>query len=199
MDKQMIEEMAKDLYGHICGKTKCEECNYNGDNVILSKYCPDYLRAKQLVEKGYRKIPVGAVLLTREEHKKYLAFKIIEPQVRGCLDRERKLEKQVRELDKELNLAKSVLSHDDEMPLAKWEQTIRKETAEKFAERLKPKLCEFLDDNEDYDGKIDKAICFIEVIGVIANDGEIISLGIIDEICKEITEGNDDESKDNKT
>ena len=64
-----------------------------------------------------------------------------------------------------------------------------KETAEKFAERLKDKLNEFLDDNEDNDGKINKGICLIEVIGVVAKDGEVISLGLIDEIANEITEG----------
>ena len=64
----------------------------------------------------------------------------------------------------------------------------KKETAEKFSERLKTKLCEFFDDNEDNDGKIDKGICLIDVIGVESLDGEIISLGLIDEICKEITD-----------
>lgn len=62
--KEKIEEMAKDLYGHICGKVKCEDCKYHGDSEILSKYCDNYLRAKHLVEKGYRKIPKGAVVLT---------------------------------------------------------------------------------------------------------------------------------------
>lgn len=60
------------------------------------------------------KIPEGGVVLTREEHQKYLAFKIIEPQVRCCLDRERELEKRL--------------------------ETAIKETAEKFAERLKERL-----------------------------------------------------------
>ena len=65
----------------------------------------------------------------------------------------------------------------------------RKETAEKFAKRLKEALGEFFDDSEDNDGKISKAICLIEIIGVVAKNGEVISLGLIDEICKEITEG----------
>lgn len=125
--------------------------------------------------KGFCKIPENAVVLTREEHQKYLAFKIIEPQVRGCLDREKKLEKQVRELDKELNLAKSVLSYADERPLEKWSEHLRKETAEKLAEMLKD---------------------FFKEKGKIFHDGKqifhglrVVSLEKIDEICKELSEG----------
>ena len=145
--KEKIEEMAKDLYGHICGKVKCEDCKYHGDSEILSKYCDNYLRAKHLVEKGYRKIPDGGCVLDEKQNQNFVKFVMGEK-------------------------AKT-----------------RKETAEKFAERLKETLCEFLDDNEDNNGKISKAICLIEVIGVISMDGEVISLGLIDEICKEITEG----------
>ena len=127
MDKQMIEEMAqcKNEYGFIC----CD-CVYR-------KSCERYSLAEELYNAGYRKIPEGSVVLTREEHQKYLAFKLIEPQVRGCLDRERELEKRL--------------------------ETAIKETAEKFAERLKLSL----DKNDLY---------------VYSNDD-------IDEICKEITEG----------
>lgn len=92
--------------------------------------------AEALYDAGYRRNPKNAVVLTREEHQKYLAFKLIEPQVRGCLDREQELEKQVHELDKELNLAKSVLSYDDERPLKKFAEHLRKETAEEFIKDL---------------------------------------------------------------
>ena len=65
----------------------------------------------------------------------------------------------------------------------------RKETAEKFAERLKEKLNEWLEDNEDDDGKIDFGIAEIELIGVKSLDGEIIAESFIDEIAKEFTGG----------
>lgn len=68
-----------------------------------------------------------------------------------------------------------------------YEQT-RKETAEKFAKRLKEKLNEWLEDNEDDDGKIDFGIAEIELIGVKSLDGEIIAESFIDEICKEFTD-----------
>lgn len=67
----------------------------------------------------------------------------------------------------------------------------RKETAEKFAERLKEKLNEWLEDNEDLNGKIDFGIAMIELIGVKSLDGEVIAESLIDEICEEITEEKD--------
>ena len=47
------------------------------------------------------KIPDGSVILDRQEYQKYCAYKIIEPQIKGCLDRERELEKQVAELEEQ--------------------------------------------------------------------------------------------------
>ena len=93
----------------------------------------------------------------------------------GHLEEENaELKKQVREFDKELNLAKSVLSYDDEMPLAKWEQTIRKETAEKFAERLKDEVLNFCGTVEE-NGYFERSKrCFCDDI---------------DEICKELIGG----------
>ena len=102
--------------------------------------------AEALYNAGYRKIPEGAVVLTREEHQKYLAFKIIEPQVRGCLDRERELEKRL--------------------------ETAIKETAEKFAERLKAKLTDIIP-FEDYE------------VADWNYDGMDIE-NSIDEICEEV-------------
>ncbi len=119
MDKQQqIEEMAqcKNSFG-----ITCNEC--------CTKACDRYSLAEELYNAGYRKIPENAVVLTREEHQKYLAFKIIEPQVRGCLDRERELEKRLQEIAGEF--AKEYLAVS--------EQT-RKETAEKFAERVKERI-----------------------------------------------------------
>ena len=122
MDKQkQVEEMEKDIAVRMAMAKGVAGSMNNGVEGWLSEY---------LIEKGYRKIPENAVVLTREEHQKYLAFKLIEPQVRGCLDRERELEKQVHELDKELNLAKSVLSYDDKHPLKNWQNILRKEITE---------------------------------------------------------------------
>lgn len=61
----------------------------------------------------------------------------------------------------------------------------KQEAIRDFAEKVKTKLREFADENEDNDGKIDKGIFLIDVIGVITNYGEIISLGLIDDLLKE--------------
>ena len=47
---------------------------------------------------------------------------------------------------------------------------------------LTEKLCAFLDENEDENGKIDKGIFLIDVIGVETQDGEVITKGIINEV-----------------
>ena len=54
-----------------------------------------------------------------------------------------------------------------------------------FAEKLKNKLFEFFQDNEEFDGKISVGPLYIDVIGVEAKDGTIISLGLIDRLLKE--------------
>ena len=54
-----------------------------------------------------------------------------------------------------------------------------------FAERLKNKLFGFFQDNEELDGKISVGVLYVDVIGVEAKDGTIISLGLIDELLKE--------------
>ena len=104
MDKQkQIDEMAKDMgiAFQISSTTRFTEIS------------------EVLVDAGYRKIPDGAVVLTRDENEKLLEWL-------------------------ELNMSKA-----------------RKETAEKFAERLKSKLFDY---------------------------GNIFTKNDIDEICKEFTE-----------
>ena len=113
MDKQMIEEMAKLVQGDMCGDRPCEECNYHGFKTkILSRYCGTYLIAEKLYAAGYRKIPEGAVVLTRKDREEFNEL------YRSALQRAEKWEKLCGIKIKET----------------------RKETAEKFAERLKEKL-----------------------------------------------------------
>ena len=54
-----------------------------------------------------------------------------------------------------------------------------------FTEKLKNKLFEFFQDNEELDGKISVGTLYVDVIGVEAKDGTIISLGLIDRLLKE--------------
>lgn len=54
-----------------------------------------------------------------------------------------------------------------------------------FTEKVKNKLFEFFQDNEGLDGKISVGILYVDIIGVEAEDGTIISLGLIDKLLKE--------------
>ena len=118
MKEKIIEEMAKTLE-FCCNDKNIENCN--------SDMSCDYCRAKHLYNAGYRKIPEGAVVITREEYEKLcdLAY------------------------------------------FGNGEETIRKETAEKVAEKLK----EIAKDK-------------LELYG-----WQMVDIDDIDEICKELTEG----------
>lgn len=60
-----------------------------------------------------------------------------------------------------------------------------RQAVKEFADKLKIKLFEFFKDNEELDGKISVGPLYVDVIGVEAKDGTIISLGLIDELLKE--------------
>ena len=60
-----------------------------------------------------------------------------------------------------------------------------KQAVKDFAEKLKNKLFEFFQDNEELDGKISVGPLYVDVIGVEAKDGTIISLGLINRLLKE--------------
>ena len=65
------------------------------------------------------------------------------------------------------------------------ENNIKRQAVKEFAEKLKNKLFEFFQDNEELDGKISVGPLYVDVIGVEAKDGTIISLGLIDKLLKE--------------
>ena len=65
------------------------------------------------------------------------------------------------------------------------ENNIKRQAVKGFAEKLKNKLFEFFQDNEELNGKISVGPLYVDVIGVEAKDGTIISLGLIDELLKE--------------
>lgn len=71
-------------------------CNRsNGTCGNYERFMETYNRLAELedkIEQGtLKEVPEGAVVLEKAEQQKYAAYKIIEPQIRGCLDRERKL------------------------------------------------------------------------------------------------------------
>ena len=62
------------------------------------------------------------------------------------------------------------------------------QAVKEFAEKLKNKLLVFFQDNEELDGKISVGPLYVDIIGVEAEDGTIISLGLIDKLLKEFEE-----------
>ena len=62
---------------------------------------------------------------------------------------------------------------------------VKYEAVKEFAEMLKKKLFEFFQDNEGLDEKISVVTLYVDIIGVEAEDGTIISLGLIDRLLKE--------------
>lgn len=87
----------------------------------------------------------------------------------------------IAELEKENALIKNSVAMRDYKTL----EEISNNRVKEFAEKLKNKLFEFFQDNEGLDGKISVGTLYVDVIGVDAKDGTIISLGLIDELLKE--------------
>ena len=165
MDKQkQIEEMAKDL----------KQIKFNMQGCFIPQYVGVHedITARDLYELGYRKIPEGAVVLTREEYE-ILKLNMVE------LER---TSKSINDFDGNLIIENQVLKNKvseletlcdekDHVIRVYWKEKkqARKETAEKFAEKLKDKAYE-----ANYirkDNQIDITDYFLD----------------IDEILKEIT------------
>lgn len=140
MDKQMIEEMAKVISG-------IEILDLRPDTASANEVEAG-IEAEHLYNAGYRKIPEGAVVLTKEEYSDYLVMKDAH---QNTIERCEKLQADNERLYKNIGKFKGI---------------VRKETAEKFAERVKMAFYYHFD----------------ELIPSIMADK-------IDEICKEIMEG----------
>lgn len=106
-ENEMIEEMAQEIF-NTCAWRFGKPNDYK-------EICKDI--AEDLIKLGYtkNKLPEGSVVLDRHEAQKYFAYKHIEPQIKGCLDREQKLQNEINNLKTELKQA-------------------RKETAKEFAD-----------------------------------------------------------------
>ena len=115
MDEQkQIEEMAKIICKSGANNADCDKCGFNRE-------CSKFKDAKAIYNAGYRKIPENAVLLTEERLKA-----IIEEEYKKALK------------------GKVVLTREEYtnyiveyMGVKEIKERVRKETAEKFAERLK--------------------------------------------------------------
>ena len=167
--KEMIEEMAKDILEiDVYNNNKCKDCI----GYICNDHCDDdcfaKLSAKYFYNLHYRKIPEGSVVLDRQEHQKYCAYKIIEPQIKGCLDRERELEKQVAELeeqrDRQAYIAEKLVQEKH-----KWTEQARKETAIKIAFDIESRLAYYKDEDT-----FTKTEILLEIKELLKENGIII-------------------------
>lgn len=129
---EMIEEMQS------CNNCVCKVVCYERANIeeIEGKES-DAMKSWEEYVKQYGcqyyqpKIPKGSVVLDRQEHQKYCAYKIIEPQIKGCLDRERELEKQVAELEEQRD-RQAYIAEDLIQEKHRWTEQARKETAKEI-------------------------------------------------------------------
>lgn len=126
---EMIEEMAEIM-------TNCIGCReYLSCISKCGTFNNNKIQAIRLAYQDYRKIPEGSVVLDRQEYQKYCAYKIIEPQIRGCLDRERELEKQVAELEEQRD-RQAYIAEDLIQEKHRWTEQARKETAKEILQSL---------------------------------------------------------------
>ena len=117
-------------------------------------YCPFIdadSQAKALYDKGYRKINENDIVFSKSEHQHYLAYKLIEPQIKGCLDRERELERRIQELEGE---QKSLISRERAQTIeCKTIFNLRKQAKKElkaFAEELKHTLIINNEENTEF-------------------------------------------------
>lgn len=140
MKDKIIEEMAKD----VCENIMTKQC---ADGTCPKTWdCPyNETMAKILIEKGYRKIPEGAVVLTREEYEQ------LKSQIDDLTLYNKNYKYRIKELQKDNEgLAKQCEKMELELnDCIGIKANTRKETAEKFAEILKGRLKVYL--NEDLD------------------------------------------------
>lgn len=122
MDEQMIEEMAKDMLEY--GMEKYPTCESVFTEIKLREqfYHVFLTYAEHLIKKDYRKIPEGAVVLTREE---YQTLKLL--------------------AQDKCHYDCPLIDYPDFESERMVRETTLEETAEKFAERLKADVSE---DNE---------------------------------------------------
>ena len=155
--------------------------------------------AEKLLNLGYRKLPEDSVVLSSEEYEKlrslydceqgsYMTSSIGDlpltvEGLRKAVDEITRLNRVEAELQ-ELNIK----YYNEAKDLRRELKQSHKETAKEFAEKLKNRLFEFFQDNEELDGKISVGPLYVDVIGVEAKDGTIISLGLVDRLLKEYEE-----------
>jgi hypothetical protein len=156
---KIIEEMANEI------ETARKPSTFNNGQVDVTVFKTSDDIAKYLYNAGYRKIPGNGVVLTREEYEKLGLF-VETVQEYESQNGQPILVKERKVVKKSQTDFVSLLNQ--EMRELQISQQTRKETAEKFAERLKSHPIAKTWFLYNADGKINV---------------------VIDEICKELAEG----------
>ena len=133
---EIIEEMAS------CDNCVCKVVCYERANIeeIEGKES-DAMKSWEEYVKQYGcqyyqpKIHEGSVVLDRQEHQKYCAYKIIEPQIKGCLDRERELERKLKELEEQRD-RQAYIAEDLIQEKHRWTEQARKEAVKEALQEL---------------------------------------------------------------
>ena len=79
---------------------KCAECKYKNAEEDDRPFCTTYKIADALIAAGMK-----FDAISEREYQGYCAYKIIEPQIKGCFDRERALKGQLAEAERALDKA----------------------------------------------------------------------------------------------
>ena len=167
MTKQkQIEEMARAM----CNRSIYEDTCVIDKNPCYYSNCSWKTQAEALYNAGYRKVPDGAVIIPAEER---------DGEMKAYNEERAELEREIEKLKIQLAQANAGIVNCSGCKL------VEINAVRAFAEKLKVKLQNFIYDNEDYDGKLDSGTLYVDVIGIIGKNGEVISLGLIDKLLKE--------------
>lgn len=161
--QEQIEEMGKIM------PEKIKDPLDNSRYIIFGKSLRREI-ARIYYNAGYRKVPDGAVIIPAEER---------DGEMKAYNEERAELEREIEKLKIQLEQANAGNVNCIGCKL------VEINAVRDFAEKLKNKLFKFFQDNEELDGKISVGPLYVDVIGVDAKDGTIISLGLIDELIKE--------------
>lgn len=151
-DREMIEEMASIICKETSNKGLCEKCGFKRQERFGYVYqCHNFDNAEALYEQNYRKIPEGAVVLTKEEYERFQRIENTIKRISTVSPTEAESENKALKgtiaivLAQKRNIWKSYNKKCKELGLVK--KKTRKETAREIYNRAvsHPSFFEFLD------------------------------------------------------
>lgn len=143
-EKEMIEEMAKIMCGNDCEECAKETAEWRGCSLAKAKAeeCLIKKEAKLLYEKGYRKIPEGLVVLSKEEWARLRNLEInyddvYEAYIKYDIEN-KQLKKELQELEEQRD-RQAYIAEELVQEKHRWTEQARKETAKEIIEMFSDK------------------------------------------------------------